>query len=377
MRALAGSLGLFVVSACTGVTGGTGGHCPLPATITADNFADAVGTAVVCATTFCAPIAAGLLPAAEASPFVADYKAAYAAALSHGTLSVDFPRAGACLAALSNGCRADLSVHPTPAACVGVLVPKASIGDVCYTGYDCISGICDGPSNVGGCPGTCKAVGHGCTQSYDCGTWQICSKADCIAGVGAGESCAEDQDCGIGLACTAGSCASPGNAGKACSSDIGCTDGLFCNFEPIDAGLGKCTPTLATGQPCPPESYIECGYGAYCDWPESMSDPKCVPYGAVGDACLMQQGDEVFVVCQAGLNCLDGGCVLPPASGPCEQGACALGSYCDGTQSCVPLKPNGQACDLGPVEDWGCQSADCNDAGVCVPTGTYCPIENL
>jgi hypothetical protein len=334
-------------------------HCPLPATITADNFADAMGTASICDQAGCAPFIDGGFAALKASPMVAQLTAQYAAALANGTLSVDFTLAGPCVAALADGCSPEAG--NIPFACVGVVTPKQSIRQVCYTNDDCILGARDLPweedfSAIGACPGTCN-------NSCGCGVWQ--------PGAGLGEACGEG--CSPGLVCSEDDvCAPPQAAGDECSAYYQCAAGLYCYN---DGGQpGTCTETIELGQPCPIDSlyaFYSCGFGAYCN--QLDAGPACVAYGSIGDPCPEPHGqvDIPFNACQVGLACIDSLCAPEPQSGPCPTvGHCASQSFCDARLNCEPLREDGESC---AQEANGCKSGLCGDAGTCVTAGSYCP----
>jgi hypothetical protein len=353
----------------TGTTGG--GHCPLPTTVTEENFSDAFSTAVICASVGCSPIADGMLAKAKETPYPIWQAATIAAAANAGSLSIDYAKAAPCLAAMADGCRAQ-SFKP-PAECRGVLVPKQPQGNTCYTNLDCTGGYCINES-LPGCAGTCSVNDGGCTAPTDCGQFQTCVAGRCVEGAAEAASCTQDSDCQVDLGCVGGVCAAPGAAGAACAADLHCRPGLFCA---IAGDAGACTAGHGIGNPCSAkESSLACGYGSYCD-SESGQLPTCVAYGAVGDPC--SEVDAAFGVptCQAGLVCTDSGCEIAPSTGPCEKligvEACDVSNYCDDTNLCQPFRPDGQACDPNDRQFFGCLSGICNDGGTCVPPGAFCP----
>jgi hypothetical protein len=163
------------------------------------------------------------------------------------------------------------------------------------------------------------------------------------------------------------------DAGQPCSIfGAACNTGLYC------AGLfpdnGTCAPIVQDGGSCLIDN-PGCASGLVCAGYGTSADAgACQPPAPVGGNCLTPTGGSTGNSgCQQSLQCVQGKCQQPPASGPCLNGACQEDvAFCDKTtDTCQPLWANGTPC--SPLNSYPiqCQSHWCDLTGHCGTT--ICP----
>lgn len=289
--------------------------------------------------------------------------------LAAGRVRFDDAGITACLAELGTlvaSCDLAHDDGPLPAACSGIFVAAADLGEVCP-----VAGLalCAGGAGV-------------CTRAED-DTWPCTARpgagAPCVSGVCAvgltchevvdgdprcdtpgapGAPCLVDGACAAGTICTpGGTCAAPGGDGVACADALDCAEGLTCVVD-------RCAPAPALGDPC--SSPPACGAGRSCGRaPETRT---CELPGEPGAPCAAG-------TCAAGLGCAEATatCVtLPGAGSECLDGAgCAPGTTCDfTTTTCVTPPGAGEPCldsaDRRCADGLGCRESDlrCQPASV-------------
>jgi hypothetical protein len=218
----------------------------------------------------------------------------------------------ACAAAQTATACEDLFANRPPAACKkpGTLADGAP----CGSDGQCSSAHCRKP-----------------TKGANCGT---CGKV-----AAANELCARDEDCSPGLVCNSDKkCAAKGKEGEVCGVND-CAYGLKC-FS------GKCTKTLAEGDPCTRAAdqsdacdlvrkldYCGFGAGAKCE-PLTLATKK-------GDACGIVSGK--FILCAYEARCtggvIPGVCEAPRGEGaPCNDtdAKCREPYTCDQNKCILP-----------------------------------------
>jgi hypothetical protein len=248
---------------------------------------------------------------------------------------------GACASAPARGDACGGSVCGNGDACVRddderVCGARAALGESCVPTDQraCVDGLyCDvdtcaplpaegeacGPSLECAAPTLCDADnGFLCVVPPDAGEPCLIGSALCAIGLGCnvdnvcavgpgvGEACLFPNNlCADGLACDftfdGSFCAERRGEGGACQNDVVCDDGLFCGNG------GTCTPTLATGAPCPTGG--GCSAGDQCN---DLGDGfTCQPEpDAVDEPCLD--------VCVGDLTCtgLGGSCAPALCASP-------------------------------------------------------------
>jgi hypothetical protein len=217
----------------------------------------------------------------------------------------DDTAAAACLAVLtSDDCSLD------DEACDRVFVANRAAGDACANNEQCAEGVC----NLDGACGACAAPTALCTAP---------------------------EDCAVGLYCnfSTSSCTPPGATGSPCSFDAACADNGVCVID--DEGDGSCVAPAADGSSC---AVTPCARTSRCSF-----NNVCRPLAAEGDACSGE--------CAAGLQCIDGTCLVyvqgNVVADPCTAadiqscGGSQRGLFCAVTGLCeqVAVVAIGQACD--------------------------------
>jgi len=252
-------------------------------------------------------------------------------------------------------------------------------GSPCNTDQDCVGGSCVYLS--GSCPGSCvpyRTQGEPCgsiIQGGDDGACTVNGVAVPCAQRPAGE-CAPDS----GLVCEpiVQRCQPPAvpviaDAGQPCSIfGATCNAGLYCAGPFPDNGT--CAPIAQVGGACSIQNPQGCADGLLCvGYDTAPGAGICQVPAPVGGSCLTPNGSaRGSSGCQWPLQCVQGACVEPPASGPCVNGACKPHvSFCDDTGTCQPLRANGTPCSPPNSYPVQCASNWCDLTGHCGTT--ICP----
>jgi hypothetical protein len=256
-------------------------------------------------------------------------------------------------------------------ACGGLVHRSGADGSPCNTDQDCVGGSCVYRNS---CPGTCLAyrtLGESCGSPIQgggtCAVNGVATPCEPLWG-----DCMPDS----GLACDpeAHQCLSIppvviADAGEPCSIfGATCNTGLYC--AGIFPDNGTCEPSVQDGGSCLIEN-PGCANGLVCVG-YGTNAGVCQPMAPVGGNCLMPTGSsQGNSGCQQWLQCVQGQCEQPPASGPCLNGACQEDvAFCDQTTgTCEPLRANGTPCS-DPIQ---CKSQWCDLTRHCGTT--ICPSE--
>lgn len=240
-------------------------------------------------------------------------------------------------------------------------------GNHCNTDQDCDAGTCVYAERT--CPGTClpyrkegETCGPNVAPEGECfldGKQTPCGApflGECIPD--SGLSCDPD-----GHDCVLGSHVVIGQDGDLCNTVYDrCDAHLYCTADK------RCSPILQNGEPCV-VAVPGCDEGLVC--PGDSSDggtSTCQPAATVGGSCLMENTSGASG-CTFPLQCIDGKCAPPPASGPCINRTCQADvAYCDfSTSSCQPLRADGAPC----TDFYQCLHQLCDLTGHCGTT--LCP----
>ncbi|MBI5478387.1 MAG: hypothetical protein HY906_05990 [Deltaproteobacteria bacterium] len=267
----------------------------------------------------------------------------------------------------------------------------ASLGDICFTAFDCCTGVCSIASGfaAGTCiqvpstgAGECRVAGEACTDGTTCcsrscvptsfGT-TVCQVASGCRVIG--ELCQKDADC-----CGASGSGLPGDGN------------VQCNLAPgIDPPLGRCTNP--TG--CNPQGEVCGGTGDggvnarqdccdcrpppfQCCKPDSNGVNRCYGgstvdcpsgYDGTPDCCIPAGGQ-----CSFSAECCEGRPCVPDENGVLRCGATACvpaggvctttGDCCEGLTCIVPAGASTGTC--------GTVTGDVPDGGTCALPGQHC-----
>lgn len=190
----------------------------------------------------------------------------------------------------------------------------------------CVDGVC----------AEAASEGRPCDDDARCDGGQRCFEGRCRAsGVFGGPCRAQAPGCDAGLWCHEGRCANATPPGTRCYSGQPCTPPLAC-LEAVVGFLTAChPPPVACDKGCPEGRVCregECVVEGRCDRPGSLAPQPC----GEGRHC-MSQADETVACRSDGVR---GGRCRPDTTAPCDAGlACFHGQ-------CVPVQPDGGACDL-------------------------------
>jgi hypothetical protein len=155
----------------------------------------------------------------------------------------------------------------------------------------------------------------------------VCVNGTCEAFAVEGDPCGgvDQPSCGPGLRCDPTNGCAPLAAGSLCNSDFDCLGTEFCDGS-------QCRPRIEVGASCNGAPHGCVGWAA-CNTQNFV----CEAAGHVGQPCGSTMGDESL--------CIGGACQLSQTSNP---------------NACVPLKQDGEPCQIGSE----CASGGC-DAGLC------------
>ena len=234
-----------------------------------------------------------------------DPSSALAQAATAGDVHYDPHQEAQCFAAqLAEGCAGSDLVVNLP-ACARVFT--------CPAGTDGGGGATDGGAADGGAP---------------------CSFYDSPV-----QTCSTDQDCADGT-----------GASRAPYCVAGICETWRCGYFPV-MGIDSCTSLAAAGEPCltnafsvltnPAAPDAMCAPGLNCQGATRDGGlGVCVVPLDVGGACTDDNS------CKLGLACACGICEIPPASGPCLNDLCQVGTaYCDrASNTCHPVRLSGASC---------------------------------
>lgn len=238
------------------------------------------------------------------------------AAITAGRITYSKAQLDACTAAIATAdCALDF-----PAACDQIFTGTQPANAACFTSAECAGGhYCDGVS-VGGC-GTCKPYA---ARDADCSEIPCGDGLDCFNTGGANPVClpvnlGENAPCGTiqtGL-CQGGlQCVGP-EMGSTCQRAAGAN--------------AACDPMVTTGPDCDIYAGHTCNNGMCVNVSLAGLNEQC------GGTTLCREGycPQTTMTCTA----------LPGAGQPCIQDTCNQDAYCGETDSCLPLKPEGTACE--------------------------------
>lgn len=208
----------------------------------------------------------------------------------------------------------------------------------------------------GSCTGNTAACGTACTQDSNCDSGAWCNGTTCTGKFSNATACSEGRQCQSGqcvdgvccnAACTGQceACDNPGNAGS-CTPTAGVPHGA----RPQCAGDGSaCNGTCdgVTRTSCAlPGGATQCRQ-ASCSAGQGVLQTFCVGNGS----CPAETVQTCAPYQCGGTGCLTS-CTL--------DGQCQLGFRCD-AGSCVPARPNGEAC----ASNQECGSGYCVDGFCC------------
>ncbi|MER2562810.1 MAG: hypothetical protein ABTQ32_18935 [Myxococcaceae bacterium] len=206
-----------------------------------------------------------------------------------------------------------------------VFIPQQDAGEPCFEG-ECARGLYCDSRNV--CPGRCApriAIGQPATGI--CVEGAHAYGGTCVANIPVGQSCAPTGGLTGRHKCAAGVCSAVER----------------CELEVLVPSGGACSEH----QHCPPSEV--CAVGG-----------TCVPRKRLGEVCNYD--------CLLGLNCEGGVCVAPGGIGdPCSASQpCLWNAFCGSNAVCVPLRTEGQTCQVGQcIQSLYCNAATSTSLGVC------------
>lgn len=274
-----------------------------------------------------------------------------------------------CTDETTNGGETDKDCGGPCAPCedgLGCVIPadcKSSVctGEVCQT-PSCGDGVKNGPEADADCGYVCPTkctVGQSCFQGLDCVTG-VCDPAvqKCVEKA-TGAPCISAAECASGH----------------CVDDICCDtacDGVCeaCSAPKKGGGLdGVCKPVADATDPdndCSEEPVTTCQQTGFCKAGACAKYPAgttCQPAGCSGPSTLSQPAVcDGLGACQppVQVDCTPYACAFDACKALCaSNGDCASTAYC-AVSACVPKKPLGQAC----ASSAECGSGNCAD-GVC------------
>jgi hypothetical protein len=149
--------------------------------------------------------------------------------------------------------------------------------------------------------------------------------------------------------------------GQACEAlnDMGdsCVVGSVC----VDSLCVAITDPAAEGESCNGQLdfLYGCQTGTFCIDVDGDQQPTCVKIPQSGDSCL-----GALQICDAGLACMDGTCLVAPGEGEACHTAggspCAEGLECNfETLVCQLLPEGGEACTFSCAEGFECTNDRC------------------
>jgi hypothetical protein len=241
----------------------------------------------------------------------------------------------------------------------------APFGDVCRSGSDCCSGLCDAADNTcGSSIAQCTPNGAACSGPTEC-----CSLS-CIAGECGSSACVSDgASCAVGAECCSGNCDSGScvalntmcrTGGNECSDNSQCCSSL-CESGRCSLGASFC---VQTGDVCARDS--EC-CGSRCDIADGATIGTCGVPPAGASSC---SGDVDGTVCNGCGSCCSRLCAPYQDTGVsvCQRatGCRPNGGLCRQDNDCCGAAGTGLPGD-GKVT---CEKESGQDVGICRnPTG--------
>jgi hypothetical protein len=190
---------------------------------------------------------------------------------------------------------------------------------------------------------------------------QLCASGVCTPKQIDGWTCSDEGQCQSGM-CVHNHCCDGACSGTCEACDVAGSLGTCSPASTGTAGTPDCAPYACNGMltTCPASctSHVECAGGFYCN-----SSDSCVPLRSNGQTCSSP------LQCQSG-NCADGYCCNSDCGGACRacnlsgsQGTCTLRpAGATGSPSCSPYLCSGSAS--------ACPTS-CNDSNDCA-TGFSC-----
>ncbi len=191
---------------------------------------------------------------------------------------------------------------------------ECTISSDCSGGELCIDGSCEAQATScvrnSECGGGACVNGEcvdSCTQSSDCGTYEICRKASGqTTGLCEQIECRRSADCSPGNVCVEARCEAACATNGDCSAGYTCTNSGFCEEDPdVQCRLtaecardeicddGECKSGCSCNQ--------DCGTGELCDLDSNTCFVPNTAPGA-GGAC------DTSCDCPSGFSCNDGTC---------------------------------------------------------------------
>ncbi len=281
-----------------------------------------------------------------------------------------------------------------------------AFGQMCATGYDCCSGICDPTSK------TCASAINQCTTTGGpCQTATECCSLACVQGKCSASACtADDQACVDSASCCSGNCqaglclrlnAACRTAGNPCtdsteccsklcqggvcklgasfciqSGDVCSNSDLCCSGECVKGanGLGTCAPAPSGA------TYCSDGLdGTVCGACNACCSRLCAPYGPTGvRVCQPASGCRVNGdLCRKNSDCCGAAGTGLPGEGnvECEIQPGKTIGVCRNPRSC---NPQGNVCH---IKEYACTDATSSSArnNCCGATGNsgVCQVDNL
>jgi len=284
--------------------------------------------------------------------------------IDEGRVAFDAESVSQCLADIeAQGC--EVTNSRKPESCQQALQGAVDVGENCVIDVDCTgNAFCGFEQGSAECPTVCRslvAADGACERSDECENGLVCAGGICAIPPDEGETCClADSDpscwdaapapCKRGLECTPEWSAQPtckkisdvrrAKVGEACEPPI-----LMCELNEdtplscvaVDETSGICKEKVEAGGTCQRAQPSQCPVGQYCDTEGFAVDSTCVDLPDRYEPC---RPENKATRCAPGLVC---------------------DVYGDG-EACVPINPNGNACD----SNQGCYSGFCGDNFNCI-----------
>ncbi len=278
-------------------------------------------------------------------------------------------------------------------------------GDLCASGAQCCSGVCDSGNHCTSSIGACKANLQPCTSSTDCCSLSCvagaCSATACVSD---GKACASNAQC-CGGSCSAGTCQalnpSCKTAGNDCTTNAQCCSSL-CKTGKCQLAASYCTQlgdvcahgtdccsgicNIATGKAlgacavnAPGASNCTGVDGTVCNGCGDCCSRLCAPYGPTGvHICQPANGCHVTGdLCKKDADCCGGAGSGVPGDGnvTCEFLAGETIGICRNPMSC---NPEGAVCHYKADSIYQCTvSSARNDCCSALGAKSDCKLDTL
>lgn len=189
---------------------------------------------------------------------------------------------------------------PALAACY----PRGSlgIGEICFNGTQCKSGLClNGTLGADSC-GRCvdpAPAGAPCAFTFECAINQVCNLGVCTAASALGEACGV---CQLQLLCVDGVCVGPPPDGTPCTDLFDCLGPAPDRYCAADGCAS--IPLVDEGAACGDDPPVACRAPFGC----SLAHSVCERLPSEGEPCSLGFYGQF---CAGTLWCVDGTCVAP------------------------------------------------------------------